>query len=117
MSKSSAADWCMVAATIAGFWLTVQALRDTKASARSSTYGVTAPWIVDWDKTMLDRPDYRAILFEPKATRPLGGEEEGIGEYTVDTFDTYISQRTRYDGEVLNEDWYAWMRAVVGRSA
>jgi hypothetical protein len=117
MSQSSAADWCMVGVTILGFGLTVRALYDSKASARSSTYGVTAPWIVDWDKTMLDHPDYREILFEPKAKRPLSDEEEMIVEYTVDTFDTYITQRTRYDREVIDDDWYAWMRAVVARSA
>ena len=117
IGESSLADWLTLFVAIVGFGLTYKTIRDAEKMYRSSTYGVAAPWILEWDKTMLEQTGTRALLYAPVPHSPLAEPEEAVAEYTLDTFDSYLSMRGKYGDMDIDPSWTEWMTSVLEKSA
>lgn len=126
-SKKSWIDISMLVVTTLGFFAACWTISDTAKAFRGSIYSSASPWIFDIDKVFIENPDLRPYFYADYRRAPIyftrrdlkSPEAEkaylktcAMAEYILDTFDSYLSTRTKFGHDTLadEEGWKQWMR-------
>jgi hypothetical protein len=102
--------WSLIV-SILGFIAVIYTIHDAATAFKSDTYSKATPWILDLDKTFVEQSQLRPYFYDNITNINSSDTNQAfaLAEYILDTYDSFLSQRTRYGHQILNPDWSKWM--------